>query len=78
MSEVRYGIFAGLDLGQNTPGIREAAEKRPNCQGAREYNFISRDRENIVPRVSCEPIYKLLEPLEVALEMIRDEGKHPY
>jgi hypothetical protein len=58
--------------------LREAAEKCPNCQGAREYNFISRGRENMVPCVRCEPIYTLLEPLEVAIEMIRDEGKHPY
>lgn len=58
--------------------LREAAEKCPNCQGAREYIFLSRGRENMVPCVRCEPIYKLLEPLEVALEMIRNEGKHPY
>ncbi|MFP3867144.1 MAG: hypothetical protein ACLFUU_03160 [Desulfobacteraceae bacterium] len=58
--------------------LKEAAAKCPNCQGAREYPFISRGRENLVPCARCEPIYRLLEPLEVALEMIRDEGKHAY
>ncbi len=50
--------------------LRAVAEKCPNCQGAREYVFISRGRENLVPCIRCEPIYKLLEPLEVALEIL--------
>ena len=58
--------------------LLDAAAKCPKCQGAREYNFVSRGRENMVPCVRCEPIYEFLEPLELALEMIRDEGKHPY
>jgi hypothetical protein len=51
---------------------RAAAEKCPNCQGAREYPFISRGRENIVPCLRCEPIYRVLEPLEVALEILKE------
>ena len=35
-------------------------------------------RDNMVPCVRCEPIYKLMESLELAIEMIRDEGKHQY
>ena len=58
--------------------LQEAANKCPNCQGAREYTFTSRGRDNMVPCVRCEPIYKLMESLELAIEMIRDEGKHLY
>lgn len=58
--------------------LRAAAEKCPNCQGAREYEFVSRGRGNVVPCVRCEPIYKLLEPLEVALELMREEDKPLY
>jgi hypothetical protein len=58
--------------------LQEAANKCPNCQGEREYTFTSRGRNNMVACVRCEPIYKLMEPLELAIEMIRDEGKHLY
>jgi hypothetical protein len=58
--------------------LLEAAAKCPNCQGEREYSFTSRGRDNLVPCVRCEPIFKFLEPIELALEMIRDEGKHQY
>jgi len=53
--------------------LRQAAEKCPNCQGAREYVFLSRGRENIVNCVRCEAIHKLLEPIEVAWEIFNEE-----
>jgi len=56
--------------------LRLAANNCPNCQGAREYPFSSRGRENIVPCVRCEALYNLIEPLEVALEIIRADS--PY
>ncbi len=56
--------------------FRLAADNCPNCQGAREYEFTSRGRDNIVPCVRCEPLYKLFEPLECALEIIK--GDSPY
>jgi hypothetical protein len=49
------------------------AEQCPNCQGKREYTFLSRGRENIVPCVRCEPVYKLIEPLEAALEVLEEK-----
>jgi hypothetical protein len=47
------------------------AAKRCTCEGTRERVFTSRGRDNIVPCLECEPIYQVLEPLEMALEMIR-------
>ena len=55
--------------------LRQAAEKCPNCQGAREYVFPSRGRENIVNCVRCEAIYKLLEPIEVAWEIFNEQNQ---
>jgi hypothetical protein len=49
-----------------------AAGKCPKCQGAREHPFISRGRENLVPCLQCEPLYKILEPIEAALEILRE------
>jgi hypothetical protein len=56
--------------------LRLVADNCPNCQGAREYIFPSRGRENVVNCVRCEALYKLMEPLEVALEIIL--GGSPY
>jgi hypothetical protein len=63
-------------IGRLVRELRLSAENCPNCQGAREYVFASRGRENVVPCVRCESLYKLLEPLEVAAEIIR--GDAPY
>lgn len=52
--------------------LRLAVEKCPKCEGAREHPFFSRGRENLVPCLQCEPIYKILEPLEAALEILRE------
>lgn len=56
--------------------LRLVADNCPKCQGAREHPFLYRGRENIVPCVRCEPLYKFLEPLERALEILR--GDSPY
>jgi hypothetical protein len=52
--------------------LHRAAENCPKCQGAREHSFFSRGRENIVNCLQCEPIYKLLESLEAALEILKE------
>ena len=51
--------------------LRLAADKCPKCEGTRETTFTSRGRDNIVNCLQCEPIYKLLEPLEMALEFLK-------
>jgi hypothetical protein len=56
--------------------LRQAVESCPNCQGNREYSFTSRGRDNIVNCTRCEPVFKFMEPLEVALELLR--GDSPY
>lgn len=63
-------------IGRLVAELRLAAENCPQCEGAREYTFTSRGRDNIVPCVRCEPIYKLLETFEPVLELIR--GDSPY
>lgn len=56
--------------------LRLAAAGCPQCEGSREYVFPSRGRENIVPCVRCEAVYKFLEPLEACLEVLRADS--PY
>lgn len=63
-------------IGRLVAELRLAAENCPQCEGTREYTFTSRGRDNQVPCVRCEPIYKLLETLEPILELIR--GDSPY
>lgn len=53
--------------------LQRLAEECPNCRGKREYNFLYRGKENIVPCVRCEPVYKLLQPLQEALGMLEDK-----
>jgi len=53
--------------------LRLAAEKCPKCEGTRETTFTSRGRDNIVNCLECEPLYKLLEPLEMALALLKAE-----
>ena len=50
------------------------AGKRCQCEGTRETIFTARGRDNIVPCLACEPIYKVLEPLELALGILQ-KGK---
>jgi hypothetical protein len=47
------------------------AAKRCKCEGTRETVFISRGRDNLVPCYECEPIYQVLEPLEMALKFLK-------
>jgi hypothetical protein len=70
---------ANLDkstLGRLVAELHLAADNCSQCEGAREYTFTSRGRDNIVPCVRCEPVYKLLETFEPVLELIR--GDSPY
>ncbi len=61
-----------LTLSKLAAELRLAAERCPKCEGAREHPFISRGRENIVNCLQCAPIYTLLEPLEAALEILKE------
>jgi hypothetical protein len=70
---------ANLDkstLGRLVGDLRLAAANCPQCEGSREYTFTSRGRDNIVPCVRCEPVYKMLETFDPILELIRDDS--PY
>jgi hypothetical protein len=53
--------------------LRMAADKCPKCEGTRETTFTARGRDNIVNCLECEPIYKLLEPIELAWEILKAE-----
>jgi len=61
-----------LTLTKLAQELRLAANKCPKCEGAREHAFISRGRENIVNCLQCEAVYKLLEPIEAALEILKE------
>jgi hypothetical protein len=61
-----------LPLPRLVKELRLAAD-RCQCGGTREVVFTSRGRDNLVPCLECEPIYKVLEPLEVALEILREK-----
>jgi len=63
-------------LGRLVAELRLASENCPQCEGTREYTFTSRGRDNQVPCLRCEPIYKMLETFEPILELIR--GDSPY
>ena len=49
------------------------AAKSCQCEGTRETIFTARGRDNIVPCLACEPIYQVLQPLELALEILQKE-----
>ena len=53
--------------------LRQAANECPKCQGTREVTFTSRGRDNLVNCLHCEALYKLLEPLDLALEILKGE-----
>lgn len=70
---------ANLDtstLGRLVAELKLAAQNCSQCEGAREYTFTSRGRDNVVNCLRCEPIYKLLENLDPIMELIR--GDSPY
>jgi hypothetical protein len=60
-----------LPLPKLVEELRQAA-KNCQCEGTRETVFTSRGRDNIVPCLTCEPIYQVLEPLEAALKLLRE------
>ena len=60
-----------LPLPKLVEELRRAAQNC-QCEGTRETVFNARGRDNIVPCLECEPIYKVLEPLEVALNLLRE------
>jgi hypothetical protein len=62
-----------LPLPRLVAELRQAAN-HCQCEGTRERVFTSRGRDNLVPCLSCEPIYQVLEPLEAALKIL-EEGK---
>ena len=49
------------------------AAKSCQCEGTREAIFTARGRDNIVPCLACEPFYQVLQPLELALEILQKE-----
>jgi hypothetical protein len=61
-----------LPLPRLVAELRLAAD-RCKCEGTREVVFTSRGRDNLVPCLECEPIYQVLEPLEVALEIFQEK-----
>jgi len=61
-----------LPLPRLVAELRRAAN-RCQCEGTRETVFTSRGRDNIVPCLECEPIYQVLEPLEKALKILKEE-----
>jgi hypothetical protein len=69
-SELKKLDIDNLSLPRLVEELRLAAS-RCKCQGTREVVFTSRGRDNLVPCYECEPIYKVLAPLEAALEFLR-------
>ena len=62
-----------LTLAKLVDELKLAAEQCPRCDGTRETIFTSRGRDNIVNCLECEPIHRLLEPLELALGILKSK-----
>ncbi len=71
MEELKNLDIDNLPLPKLVEELRQAA-KNCQCEGTRETIFTARGRDNIVPCLACEPIYKVLESLEVALKLLRE------
>ncbi|MFZ5450238.1 MAG: hypothetical protein ACOZFS_16535 [Thermodesulfobacteriota bacterium] len=71
MEELKKLNIDNLPLPKLVEELRLMA-KNCQCEGTRETVFTSRGRDNIVPCLACEPIYKVLEPLEAALKLLRE------
>jgi hypothetical protein len=69
-NELKNLDIDNLSLPSLVEVLRRAAE-HCKCEGTREVVFTSRGRDNIVPCLECEPIYQALEPLEMALEILK-------
>jgi hypothetical protein len=69
-------VLKNLDIDNlSLPALVEElrlAANRCACQGTRERVFTSRGRDNLVPCLECEPIYQVLEPLEMALGVLQE------
>ena len=71
-NELKSLDFDKLPLPKLVEALRQAA-KSCQCEGTREAIFTARGRDNIVPCLACEPIYQVLQPLELALEILQKE-----
>jgi hypothetical protein len=71
MEELKDLDIDNLPLPKLVEELRHAAQTC-QCEGTRETVFTARGRDNIVPCLACEPIYKVLEPLEAALQLLRE------
>jgi hypothetical protein len=71
MEELQNLDIDNLPLPKLVAELHRAAENC-QCEGTRETIFTSRGRDNIVPCLLCEPIYKVLELLEEALKLLRE------
>ena len=60
-----------LTLTQLVSEVRQAAQNC-QCEGTRETIFTARGRDNIVPCLQCESLYKILEHLEAASALLRE------
>jgi hypothetical protein len=71
-NELKQLDIDNLPLPRLVEALRLAAN-RCQCEGTREATFTARGRDNIVPCLACEPIYQVLEPLEAALKILREQ-----
>jgi len=71
-NELKNLDIDNLPLPRLVEELRLAA-KNCQCEGTREAIFTARGRDNIVPCLACEPIYQVLQPLELALEILQKE-----
>jgi hypothetical protein len=71
-NELKNLDIDNLPLPRLVEELRLAA-KSCQCEGTREAIFTARGRDNIVPCLACEPIYQVLQPLELALEILQKE-----
>ncbi len=70
-NELKKLDIDNLPLPKLVEELRQAANSC-QCEGTRETIFTARGRDNVVPCLACEPIYKVLEPLETALKLLRE------
>ena len=71
-NELKNLDIDNLPLPRLVEELRLAA-KICQCEGSREAIFTARGRDNIVPCLACEPIYQVLQPLELALDILQKE-----
>jgi hypothetical protein len=69
-NELKNLDIDNLPLPRLVEELRLAA-KNCQCEGTREAIFTARGRDNIVNCLACEPIYEVLQPLELALKILQ-------